>query len=168
MKMSPTYKIKFRRRRESKTDYKKRLALLKSTKPRLVVRKGNNSVTVEMVSYEPKGDKASAYFTSVKLRKMGWSGHTGNIPAAYLAGYACAKLALKAGIKEAVLDIGLLSPVHGSRPFAVLKGAIDAGVKIACDAEVFPKAERINGKHISEDAVKNFTHTKSAIDKEYG
>src|SRR3989344_5329010 len=121
MKISPTYKVKFRRRRESKTDYKKRLALLKSAKSRLVVRKGNNSVTVEAVTYEPQGDKVSAYFSSVMLRKLGWSGHTGNIPSAYLSGYACAKQAIKAGIKEAVLDIGLLSPVHGSRPFASLR-----------------------------------------------
>lgn len=166
--MSPTYKIKFRRRRESKTDYKKRLALLKSAKPRLVVRKGNNSVTIEMVSYEPEGDKVSAYFTSVMLRKMGWAGHTGNIPAAYLAGYACGRQAAKAGVKEAVLDIGLLSPVHGSRPFAALKGAIDAGVKIPCDSVVFPKPDRISGKHIGEEAVKNFMHVKSAIEKEFG
>src|SRR3989338_631151 len=168
MSTSPTYVVKFRRRRESKTDYRKRLALLKSGKQRLVVRKGNNSVTVEVVSYDPKGEKVSEFFTSAALKKLGWKGHSGNLPAAYLAGYACAKKAVKSGVEEAVLDIGLLSPVHGSRPFAALKGAIDAGLKIPCDATVFPKAERINGKHISEDAVKDFNALKAAIDKEFG
>jgi len=168
MSNSPTYKVKFRRRRESKTDYKKRLALLKSGKARLVVRKGNNSLIVEAVSYEPSGDRVRAFFSSVALKKMGWSGHTGNLPSAYLAGYTCAKKAMKAGVKEAVLDIGLLSPVHGSRPFAALKGAIDAGLKIPCDAAVFPKSDRISGKHIGDDAVKNFNNVKAAIDKEFG
>ena len=168
MSTSPTYKVKFRRRRESKTDYRKRLALLKSGKERLVVRKGNNSVTVEVVSYEPKGDKVRAFFTSVGLRKLGWKGHTGNLPSAYLAGYACGRKAVKAGVKEAVLDIGLLSPVHGSRPFAALKGAIDAGLKIPCDQNVFPKEDRIKGKHIGEQAAGNFGEAKAAIDREFG
>ncbi len=168
MSTSPTYQVKFRRRRESKTDYRKRLALLKSNKPRLVVRKGNNSVTIEVASYKPEGDVINAFFTSVALKKMGWIGHTGNIPSAYLAGYACAKKAIRAGIKEAVLDIGLLSPVHASRPFAALKGAIDAGLKIPCDAAVFPSQDRIRGKHIGEHAVKNFDEIKAAIEKVFG
>ncbi len=168
MSTGTTFKVKFRRRRELKTDYRKRLAMLKGNKPRLVVRKSNNAMTVEVVSYEQNGDKVNAFFTSLALKKMGWSGHGGNLPAAYLAGYGCAKKSIKAGIKEAVLDIGLASPVHGSRVFASLKGAIDAGMKIPADERVFPKMDRISGKHINEDTVKNFTQVKGAIDKEYG
>lgn len=168
MSSGPTYRVKFRRRRELKTDYKKRLALLKSGKPRLVVRKSNNATIAEVVSYEQKGDKVNAFFTSLALKKKGWKGHTGNIPSAYLAGYACAKEALKAGVKEAVLDIGLLSPVHGSGVFAALKGAIDAGLKVKADEKVFPSAERASGKHISEETTRNFEEVKNAIDKEFG
>ena len=168
MSETPTYKLKFRRRREMKTDYKKRLALLKSNKPRLVVRKSNNTMVVEVVSYKPEGDVVNAYFSSTALVKKGWKGHTGNLPAAYLAGYACAKMALKSGIKESVLDIGLTSPVHASRPFASLKGAIDAGLKVPCDEKVFPKMERITGKHISEEIAKNFDEMKKIIDREMG
>ncbi len=168
MSTGTTYQVKFRRRRELKTDYRKRLALLKGRKPRLVVRKSNNAMTVEVISYEEKGDKVNAFFTSLALKKMGWNGHTGNLPAAYLAGYACAKRALKAGVKEAVLDIGLLSPVHGSRVFASLKGAIDAGLKIPADEKVFPSAQRISGKHINEEAVKNFESMKGIIGREFG
>ena len=50
MSTSTTFKVKFRRRRELKTDYRKRLAMLKGNKPRLVVRKSNNAMTVEVVS----------------------------------------------------------------------------------------------------------------------
>lgn len=168
MGSGPTYEVKFRRRRESKTNYKKRLALVKSKKPRLVARKKNNSTICEIVSYNPKGDEVNAFFTSTSLRKLGWKGHTGNIPAAYLAGYGCGKQAVKNGIKEAVLDIGLTTPVHGTRIFAVLKGAIDAGLTVPSDEKAFPKEDRINGKHISEETVKNFEETKNAIDKEFG
>jgi len=168
MSSGPIYKVKFRRRRESKTNYKKRLALLKSNKDRLVVRKSNNSTTCEIVSYKKEGDETKAYFTTTALKKMGWKGHSGNIPAAYLAGYACAKKALKEKIEEVVLDIGLTTPVHGGRVFASLKGAIDAGINIPADETVFPKEERVNGKHINENVQKNFEETKANIDKEFG
>ncbi len=168
MSDSPIYKVKFRRRREMKTDYRKRLALLKSAKERLVVRKSNNALVAEVVTYVPEGDKVNSFYKSNSLKKLGWNGHPGNLPAAYLTGYACAKKALKAGVKEAVLDIGLISPVHGSRAFACLKGAIDAGMKIPSDATVFPSPERASGKHISEQTAKNFEETKKNIDKEFG
>lgn len=168
MSNSPTYKVSFRRRRESKTNYVKRLSFLKSGKARVVVRKTNNSTIVEVVSYDPKGDSVVSFFTSISLRKLGWKGHTGNIPSAYLAGYACAKQALKKGTKEAVLDIGLFSPVHGSRVFSALKGAIDAGLSIPADAVVFPKDDRLTGKHIGEEVAKNFDETKKTLDKEFG
>src|SRR3989338_2881266 len=110
MSRTPTYKMKFKRRRELSTDYKKRLALLKSGKARLVVRKSNNSATAEVIGYRKEGDIVKASFASPSLRKIGWKGHGGNLPSAYLAGYACAKKALKKGVKEAVLDMGLISP----------------------------------------------------------
>ena len=168
MSTSPTYKVKFRRRREGRTDYKKRLALLKSDKARLVVRKSNNNVVAELVLYAQSGDTVKAFVSSTGLKKLGWNGHTGNLPAAYLAGYACAKKGIKAGVKEAVLDIGLASPIHGSAIFSALKGAIEAGMKIPADSKVFPSNDRATGKHISEDVVKNFDEVKKGIDKEFG
>lgn len=168
MSTSPTYSVKFRRRREGKTDYKKRLALLKSEKARLVVRRSNNNMVAEIVSYNPQGDLVKSFFAATGLKKLGWKGHTGNIPAAYLAGYACAKKAIKAGIKEAVLDIGLISPVHGSAIFSTLKGATEAGLNVPSDKGVFPSDDRAKGKHISEAVLKNFEEVKSRIDKEFG
>ena len=168
MSTGPTFKVKFRRRRESKTNYVKRLALLKSGKPRLVVRKSNNATVAEGVDYRPEGDSVKSFYSSGSLKKLGWKGHSGNLPASYLAGFACAKKALKSGVKEAVLDIGLETPVHGSRVFAALKGAIDAGLSVPADETVFPKAERIEGTHISGETKKNFEEVKKAIEKEFG
>ena len=168
MSNGPTYKVKFRRRREGRTNYQKRLGLLKSGKPRLVVRKSNNSTIAEVVLYRREGDETKAFFSSVKLKKMGWKGHTGNLPASYLAGYMCGKKALKAGVKEAVLDIGLETPMHGGRIFAALKGAIDAGMSIAADEGVFPKEGRLTGKAIGGETEKSFGETKKNIDKEFG
>ena len=63
-----------------------------------------------------------------------------------------AQRAKKKGISEAIFDLGLQSNVHGCGIFAVLKGAIDAGMKIPHDAGEIPKAERISGKHIENYA----------------
>ena len=44
MATGPRYAVKFRRRREGKTDYKKRLNLLKSELPRFIVRISNKYI----------------------------------------------------------------------------------------------------------------------------
>ena len=51
------YRVPFRRRREGKTDYRKRLKLLLSRKPRLVVRKSLNNIIAQIVEYDEKGDR---------------------------------------------------------------------------------------------------------------
>ncbi len=168
MSNTPTYKVKFKRRRKGFTDYKKRLALLKSKEPRIVVRKTNNSVVVQIVEYQPKGDKTVAAFTSTALKKLGWKGHCGNIPSSYLTGFACAKKGLKAGVKKAVLDIGIATPIHGSGVFAALMGAIDAGLEVPVENEILPSKERVQGKHIGEETAKNVEEVKSRIEKELG
>ena len=132
------------------------------------MRKTNNATITEIVGYKPEGDTVKAFYSSGSLKKLGWKGHSGNIPASYLAGFVCARKALKAGIKDAVLDIGLATPVHGSRIFAALKGAIDGGVSIPADEKVFPAAERVEGRHISAEVNKNFEEVKKAIEKEFG
>ncbi|MEM4756409.1 MAG: hypothetical protein QW594_04745, partial [Candidatus Woesearchaeota archaeon] len=49
--------VAFRRRRSGKTNYTKRLGLLKSGKPRLVVRKTNTAFIVQLVKHQPNGDQ---------------------------------------------------------------------------------------------------------------
>lgn len=149
-----TFELKFRRRRQQKTNYKKRLALLKAGLPRLVVRRTLNNIIVQLIDYHPESDSVIVGLNSQSLKKFGWDYHTGNIPSAYLAGLLLGRLALKKNVKEAVLDIGLQTPVHGSAPFAALKGFVDAGIHISHDKQVLPSDERISGKHIVDYASK--------------
>jgi large subunit ribosomal protein L18 len=88
MAHGPKYRLAFRRRREGKTNYHKRLKLLKSRKLRVVIRVSNNHVTVQVVESQMGGDKIMVSSFSKELsKKYGWNAHTGNIPAAYLTGY---------------------------------------------------------------------------------
>lgn len=148
MSHKATYEVKFRRRREGKTDYKKRLALLKGNKPRFVVRKSNKTITAQIIEYKKEGDKVLSHSNSNELKKFGWKLNTKNLPAAYLTGFLCAAKAKEAG--EAILDIGRNTPVHGSIVFAALKGAVDAKLNIPFDEKAFPKEEKINGKEIEK------------------
>ncbi len=149
--MVSTMELKFRRRREGKTNYVKRLALLKSNKPRMVFRKSNRYVTIQFVQFNKTGDKTVVGVSSRQLKKFGWFGNT-NIPSSYLTGFLAGKIAISRGIKHAVLDIGLITPVLKSRPFAALLGALDAGIEIPHDESALPPMKRIEGKHIEEFA----------------
>lgn len=143
MVQKTTYSMKFRRRKEGKTDYRKRLALLKSKKPRLVIRISGQNVLAQVVKYNPKGDEILLTTKSSEVKKLGFTGHAGNAEAAYLTGMLCAKKAVKAGIKEVVLDIGLHTPVNGSNVFAALKGAVDGGIEVPHSDSCFPPEERV-------------------------
>jgi len=52
----PRYSVKPRRRREGKTDYRKRLKLLRSRKVRMVVRKSIKNTQIQFVEYKEGGD----------------------------------------------------------------------------------------------------------------
>jgi large subunit ribosomal protein L18 len=152
MTITPIYRVRYRRRREGKTDYKKRLALLKSGRPRFVVRKSLSHFTCQVISFDPKGDITLASANSKELAKVGWLGHGGNTPSAYLTGMLCGIRAKKRGVKEAVLDIGIQRPSKGASIFAALKGALDAGLKIPHDPEIVPSQKRIRGEEIARYA----------------
>lgn len=150
MKKSTTYKVKRRRRRKGKTNYRKRLYTLKSNKARFIARSSHKKIIAQVVKYKPKGDETIVNTTSLELKKYGWKDGNGNICAAYLTGFLCGKKALSKGIKEGVLDIGLHTPVKGSNVFAVLKGIADSGIEIPHDKKVLPSNERIMGEHITK------------------
>ena len=165
MAKGPKYKLPFARRRNGKTDYKTRLALLKSRKQRLVVRASNKSIIVQIITYEVAGDKVLVSVSTKQIQKLGWKGNTRNLPIAYLAGFMCAKKAKKAKVTEAVLDIGFKQGIGGSILFAVLKGAIDGGMNIPHNESILPSEERIRGEHISAYAAKLKKEDKAAYDK---
>jgi large subunit ribosomal protein L18 len=146
---SPRYALPYRRRREGKTDYKLRRALVKSGKPRAVVRLTNQYVTVQITDATITGDLVRAAASSKELPSLGWKGALGNLPAAYLTGALAARRATAKGIKEAILDIGLKGATKGSKLFATLKGLADAGLTVPHSPERLPSMERIGGSHIA-------------------
>ena len=153
-KKDKTYRVMFRRKREGRTNYKKRLNILSSNKLRLVVRKSLKNMQVSIIDYNPKGDKVILSARSGELEKFGWKLNKGNVPAAYLTGLLLGEKAKKQGLSELVVDIGLNASVKGSRIYAVLAGILDAGLKIAHNPKILPSKERIIGKHISDFASK--------------
>ncbi|MFH1425772.1 MAG: 50S ribosomal protein L18 [archaeon] len=138
-------KTQKRRRRQAKTDYKARLALLKSEKPRVVVRKTNRYILAQIVESKLAQDKVITRVSSKDLLQKGWpkekKGSLKNLQAAYLTGFLLAK---KTKIKEAILDTGLQRNISGSRIYAFLKGAVEAGLKIPHSKESLPTDERLN------------------------
>ncbi len=147
MATGPRFSVKFRRAREGRTDYKKRIGLLKSNLPRLIIRKSNKQILTQIVLFDIKGDKIIAQASSSELKKLGWKHSLKNISASYLTGLLIGKKALEKKVPEAILDIGFYTATKGAKLFAVLKGVIDAGLKINHDPKVFPSEDRIAGKH---------------------
>lgn len=146
------YVVKLKRRRECKTNYRKRLNLLKSKSIRLIIRKSLNSISIQFIKYEPQGDKTLASAHSNELKKFNWNAHLGNIPSAYLTGFLAGKKALNNNIKNAILDMGLNKNIKGSVIYSALKGVIDSGVKIPHNEKIFPSTEQIQGKNIEDYA----------------
>ena len=163
MAHGPRYRVTLRRRREGRTDYRSRLALLRSRSTRLVVRKTNNDLVVQFVDYDETGDRIIASAKATELRRLGFTGHTGNTSAAFLAGLLAGRRAKKAGVENAVLDIGRQAPVAGSRVFAGLAGALEAGVEVPHGEGVLPDEERVSGAHKGDGAVSNFNTVKQSI-----
>ncbi len=148
MKTTTIYTVRYRRQRDGRTDYKKRLNLLKGKVDRLVIRKTNTKIILQAVRYNPDGDKVLLTVNSSELKKMGWSHTCKNIPAAYLAGLLFAKKAKENKIGKLILDLGLISPYKGSKAFSAVKGVIDGGLNVPVSEEVFPSEERLKGDHV--------------------
>jgi large subunit ribosomal protein L18 len=146
---SSNYRVKLRRRREGKTDYQARKALVISGRPRLVVRTSLRNVNAQIIIAKQKGDQVLASANSRELvKKYGWRAPAGNIPAAYLTGLLVGLKAQAVNVDGSILDIGLITPTKGARIFAVLKGVVDAGVEVPHSEEKIVK-DRLKGDHIS-------------------
>lgn len=134
-----------RRRQEKKTDYGARLSLLKSGKARLVIRKTNRYVVAQIVTSKQAQDTVLMTVSSKDLIAKGWpeaqAGSLKSKAASYLTGMLIAKSAVKAGVKEAILDMGMYRNVKKSRIFAALRGAVDGGLSIPHSKESLPSDE---------------------------
>ncbi len=150
MKSQRPKTVQYRRVRELRTNYSKRLQILLAGKPRLVVRMTNTQVLAQVVEFTTSGDLVLAAATGKGLRDLGWKYSCKNTPASYLTGLLIGKAAVKKGLHDVILDTGVVTPLHKSRLYAFLRGALDAGLAVPHDSEkeIFPSQDRIEGKHI--------------------
>jgi large subunit ribosomal protein L18 len=162
-------KVQKRRRREGKTDYMKRLKLLKGGSPRIVFRKTNRYIIAQYVTSKEAQDKIEIGVSSKKLKEFGWpdefDGSLKSLPAAYLTGLLIGKEINKRKLKTPIVDFGMNRVINKNRGYAFLKGIVDAGVKIKCKEEQFPEEDRISGKHLKKDFSRIFEEIKSKIEK---
>jgi len=102
------FQVKYKRRREGKTDYRARKRLIcqdknkyNTPKYRLVVRFSNKYVTVAIHSSELVGDKCLCTANSKELPRYGLKVGLKNFAAAYATGLLCARRCLqKVGLDE--------------------------------------------------------------------
>ena len=158
--------LPFRRKLQKRTNYKKRMQLLLSNTPRLVIRKSLKNIIAQVVLYNPDGDKVVVGAQAKELKKLGWQASTGNIPASYLVGLLLGKKAIKNKINKAILDLGLHASANGGRLYALVKGVVDSGLNVKVDEKVFPSEDRLTGQHISL-YVDKATHNQFSKTKEH-
>ena len=152
MATNQRYVVQFRRKRTGRTDYHKRLKLLSGDTIRMVIRKSVHHMRLQLIEYNPQGDKVIVSATTQELTKKGYKGGTGNLPAAYLCGILLAHKAKAKKIERAIADIGLSTPVQGSVLFAAVAGAKEGGLDVPTSDEALPKMDRLTGKHIADYA----------------
>ncbi len=167
MGFGPRYRVSHRRNRTGKTDYRSRMKLLLSGKPRLVVRTTSKRIITQVMKYSERGDIVIAACDSRDLQDFGWKGGTANMPAAYLTGLLCGRMSVEQGIKECIFDVGLVKPLARSNIFAVLKGAIDGGLEMPHSEKSLPSEDRLKGVHIANYAGVLKTDKKQPIFSEY-
>jgi large subunit ribosomal protein L18 len=151
-------RVVFRRRRTGLTNYKKRLQLIISRKPRLVIRVSNKYINCQVIKYKSDGDVTIIAFNSKNLINYGFKGSK-NLQSAYLTGLVAGLKALKEGIKKAVLDTGLKPSVKNSRIYACLKGFIEAGVSVPHGDEVMPDDKLLK----KDELTKYITKVKKGV-----
>ncbi|MAE49863.1 50S ribosomal protein L18 [Candidatus Pacearchaeota archaeon] len=133
--MARILRVPKRRRAEGKTDYKARLGLLKSGKPRLVIRKTNRYIIAQIVTSEQAQDKTLVRVSSKDISGFK-PGQGKSRKAAYETGKA---LAGKAGdVKEVIVDFGLHRVPAGGRLMSVVQGAVEAGLNIPHNPGALP------------------------------
>merc|ERR1711968_349249 len=171
------FQVKYKRRREGKTDYYARKRLVTQDKNkfgtpkyRFVVRFTNKDIICQVVSSKIKGDVCHAAAYAHELPRYGLSVGLTNYSAAYCVGLLCARRLLTNEDEEegvsafhANLDVGLKRTTLGSKIFSAMKGAFDGGLEIPHSEKKFygydpdeksydaeSNRERILGGHVAE------------------
>ena len=163
-------RLRFKRRRNGKTDYRRRLRMLRGGAPRAIVRVSNTQVVCQLAQFDSDGDRIVASVSDRNLATHGWpaGASTKSVPACYVAGYALGKSALSAGHDSAILDIGLAASSPGNRIFAALKGMLDAGLDVPHGEGVLPSEDRVNGTHIDDSLAAAVEAAKNSIEEASG
>ena len=163
-------KVPKRRRREHKTDYHRRLNLLKSNRSRIVFRKSNKYLISQYVTSAEAQDKIEISTNSKELLKYGWTeefkGSLKSIPAGYLLGLLTGKKIIRTKKEVPIVDLGIARVLHKTVIFGFIKGLIDSGLNIECKKEAFPEKERIEGEALKKDFTTKFKDIKTKIEKE--
>ena len=156
-----------RRRKEHRTDYAKRLKLLKSDRPRITFRKTNRYIISQYITSKEAQDTVQESVSSKMLIGYGWpdnmKGSLKSVPASYLTGLLIGKAISEKKGASPVCDIGMIKKIQKNKFFAFLKGLKDAGVDVSCDEKLFPEEDRIKGKNLKTDSSKIVEEVKSKI-----
>lgn len=149
MKQKKPYVNTQRRRKEGKTDYRKRKAAILSRMILAAPRITGKNVSVQFISPEIIGDRVVISSHSRELSKYGWNGSRNSLPAAYLTGLLAGLKGVSKKVDGVVVYLGVARFVNGSRLASIVKGIKDSGVKIAADEDNLPTEDRIRGEHIA-------------------
>lgn len=163
--MRSRYVMPLKRRRLKKTDYRKRLALIKGGVPRAVIRRSLKNMQVDIAEYAISGDRIVAHGSTIELKKFGWKSPTGNTPSSYLAGYLVGLRAKKKGIKKVIVDLGRQKVVKGGRLMAGVQGLVDSGLKVPVDKKFLPHKDRLAGKHLKTIIENSMDEVKKSMEE---
>ncbi len=145
-------KVSRKRRKQAKTDYGKRIKLLKSSVPRIVFRRTNKYLIAQYVLSEEAKDKIKLGITSKELLKLGWpkefSGSLKSIPASYLLGLLIGKKIKEKKLENPITDFGMIKMIYKTKTYAFIKGLKDAGLRVSCKEGAFPDENRLKGGHL--------------------
>ena len=138
----------FRRKMEKRTNYRKRRKMILSRMPALYIRVSNKNVYAQVLVPEVVGDRTAVQANSKELQKAGWTYGRKSFPSAYLVGLLIGKRAIKGGLKEVLFYSGNNVFKAKTKLTGVIKGAVEAGLKVRCDDEIFPEDDAVNGERI--------------------
>ena len=159
-------KLDKKRKLQKKTNYNKRLILLKGNYLRLVIRKTNKYIIMQIIESKHAQDKVLYSTSSKDLLKHGWpenkTGSLKSLAAGYLAGLLLGSKA-KELKQKIILDTGLIPSTKGSRVYAGVKGVADSGLDISYNEKIMPSEDKIKSDYEFFDEVQNNLRIKPII-----
>ena len=157
--MKRQIKLDKKRKLQRKTNYNKRLILLKGRSPRLVIRKTNKYIIMQIIESKNAQDRILYSATTKDLLKQEWpedkKGSLKSLAASYLTGLLLGKKCKDKIKDKIILDTGLIPNTKGSRIYAGVKGIADSGLNISYNEKVMPSEEKIKSDYEFFDKIKN-------------